>query len=137
MIRIRDLSKKQSAFTLIELLVVIVVLATLMAVALPLYLGAVTQSEVATCRTNMQTIANAEVAYRARNFPTHSWTTNISNLAIDLVVPPHCVRGGTYSVEVATGTQVAQNGNPVPSGGIIVSCSITEHGVFAPSIDTE
>ena len=54
--------KKKSGFTLIELLVVVLILAILMAVALPLYLSAVADSQRKTCRANLQTIANAEQA---------------------------------------------------------------------------
>ena len=53
-------NRNRKGFTLIELLIVILVLAILMAVALPLYLGAVADSQLKTCRANMQTIANAD-----------------------------------------------------------------------------
>jgi|GEM_PF-1092722 len=56
-------------FTLIELLVVILILAILMAIALPLYLRAVRDSNRQTCRSNMQTIANALQAYKVRSVP--------------------------------------------------------------------
>src|SRR5512135_905452 len=59
--------KRNKGFTLIELLVVILILAVLMAIALPLYLRAVKDSEKQTCRSNMQTIANALQAYRVRS----------------------------------------------------------------------
>ena len=62
--------RKRSGFTLIELLVVILILAILMAIALPLYLRAVRDSERQTCRSNMQTIADACQAYKVRN-PVH------------------------------------------------------------------
>jgi len=122
-------------FTLVELLVVILIVAILMAVAMPLYLDAVTRSKRTACRSNMQTIATAEQAYRARNLPTHNFTSNLANLGLDPSVV--CVDGGTYSVAVSTGTQTAQNGNVVPDGGLIITCSIPEHGIFAPSIDGE
>jgi len=54
-----DSNCTRKGFTLIELLIVILILAVLMAVALPLYLGAVSDSEKKTARANMQTIANA------------------------------------------------------------------------------
>jgi type IV pilus assembly protein PilA len=59
--------RKQGGFTLIELLVVILILAILMAIALPLYLRAVRDSNRQTCRSNMQTIANALQAFRVRD----------------------------------------------------------------------
>ncbi len=59
--------RKSFGFTLIELLVVILILAVLMAIALPLYLRAVRDSNRQTCRSNMQTIANALQAFRVRD----------------------------------------------------------------------
>jgi len=61
--------RRKGGFTLIELLVVILILAILMAVALPLYLRAVRDSNRQTCRSNMQTIANALQAYKVRSVP--------------------------------------------------------------------
>lgn len=55
----QKLMKTRQGFTLIELLVVVLILAILMAVALPLYLSTVHDSHLKACRANMQTIANA------------------------------------------------------------------------------
>ncbi len=60
-------TRNRLGFTLIELLVVILILAILMAIALPLYLRAVRDSNRQTCRSNMQTIANALQAYKVRS----------------------------------------------------------------------
>src|SRR5580700_10430774 len=73
-------------FTLIELLVVVLILSILMAVALPLYLSAVADSQRKTCRANMQTIANAAQAARVRTAAADY--TNIiskSSTAIDIL----------------------------------------------------
>ena len=51
--------RNKKGFTLVELLVVVLILATLLAVALPLYLSSVADSSKKTCRANMQSIANA------------------------------------------------------------------------------
>lgn len=131
---VRSSRGKLSGFTIIEMLVVILILAILMAIALPLYLGALGQSEITTCRTNMYSIAQAEAAYRART-PAHVYTTNLSDLKSDLGSNPTCPAGGTYSVVISDGSETANNGLTVPSGGIIVKCSIPSHGVFAPGID--
>jgi type IV pilus assembly protein PilA len=123
-------------FTLIELLIVILVLSVLMAVALPLYVAAVTQSERTVCRSNMQTIANGEQAFRARD-SQHQYTTNLSQLPLDLGSIPICPHGGSYSVEISDGTATANNGQLVQAGSVVVHCSVPTHGVFAPSIDSE
>jgi type IV pilus assembly protein PilA len=136
-LRKRDLSgKRVTGFTLIELLIVILVLAVLMAIALPLYVAAVARSERTVCRSNMQTIANGEQAFRARD-PLHQYTTILANLPLDLGSIPVCPRGGTYSVSISNGTETANNGQTVQAGSVIVHCTDPAHGVFAPSIDSE
>src|SRR3989440_10927163 len=93
--------RQRKAFTLIELLIVILILAILMAVALPLYLAAVTDSQIKTCRANMQTIANAEAAYKTAN-STHAYTKNIANLASNIgSLSPGCPTAGIYSLPIS------------------------------------
>jgi len=135
---VKKLLKRRSrkGFTLIELLIVILVLAILMAVALPLYLSAVSDSQLKTCRSNMQTIANAEQAYKTST-PAHVYTTTLTDLDSNLGSTPICPSAGTYSVTISTGASTAQNGATVPSGGLVIACSATGHGVFAPGIDAE
>src|SRR5258708_4841065 len=70
--------RNRRAFTLIELLVVILILSILMSVAMPLYLSVVSDAEVKVCRANMQTISNAEAAYKTHD-STHAYTTVLSN----------------------------------------------------------
>ena len=65
--RLNAATRNRKGFTLIELLVVVLILSILMAVALPLYLSAVSDSQRKTCRANMQTIANAVQAARVKN----------------------------------------------------------------------
>lgn len=136
--KVRHLRRPRDAsgFTLIELLIVMVILAVLMAVALPLYLGATFNSEIATCRSNMQSLADGESAYRTRT-PTHTFTTTLSDLSGDLLNMPICPKNGTYTLEVSDGTKTANNGNIVPAGGVIIKCSAAGHGVFAPGIDSQ
>jgi prepilin-type N-terminal cleavage/methylation domain-containing protein len=129
--------RDQYGFTLIELLMVILILSIMMAVALPLYMGTVSRSERSACRANMQSIANADQAYRARNHPSYSYTTILTNLHSDLGATPLCPWTGTYTITVSDGSQRAENGLTVPSGGLLVQCSNPSHGVYAPSIDSE
>ena len=128
--------RSRKGFTLIELLIVILVLAILMAVALPLYLSAVADSQLKTCRSNMQTISNAEQAYKT-SAAGHVYTTNLTDLNSNLGSTPICPSAGTYAVAISNGSSTANNGNTVPTGGLVISCTATGHGVFAPGIDSE
>ena len=128
-------------FTLIELLVVVLILSILMAVALPLYLSAVADSQRKTCRANMQTIANAAQAARVKvNAPDYSAiiTANSAGIILsgasslaDLQAIPACPSNGTYTL--AAGSTAAD---------FLVSCSyagggsVLAHGTFEPGKDS-
>src|SRR5437667_10216999 len=93
---------RRCGFTLIELLVVVLILAILMAVALPAYLSAVADSSKKTCRANMQTIANAVQAARVKDRAVDysayiGGTVDITKMK-DLPAVPICPNGGAYSV---------------------------------------
>jgi len=122
----KNRSKKKGAFTLIELLVVVLILAILTAVALPLYLASVKDSEKKTCQTNMQTIANAVQAYKVRtrvaNYPDItdvSTEVGSGNELEDLNFAPVCPEAGNHY-------SVAHDAN----GGFKVSCSDAAHGFW-------
>ena len=122
-------SRNRKGFTLIELLVVVLILAILMAVALPLYLSAVADSQKKTCRANMQTIANAVAAARVKSGAADYTalitggvtTTNIP----DLNAVPVCPSAGAYSLVAGTGG----------STSFKVSCST--HSTFEPGVDSQ
>jgi type IV pilus assembly protein PilA len=121
-------SRYLRGFTLIELLVVVLILAILMAVALPLYLSAVADSQKKTCRANLQTIANAVEASRVKSGATDYSaliaggvsTTNIP----DLYVVPLCPTGGVYSLLDGTGGPKSFK----------VSCTL--HATYEPGVDS-
>ncbi len=125
---------RSRGFTIVELLVVVLILSILMAVALPIYVGAISDSQVKTCRANMWSIAQAEQAYKTR-VSAHTYTTNIANLSPDLGANTVCPVNGDYSVVISNGSDTANTGASVAAGGIIIKCSATGHGVFAPGID--
>ena len=90
-------------FTLIELLVVIVILSCLMAIALPMYLGAVAYSQRKVCRANLQVIAFAVQSARVRamslDYSAYIGQPIGPASEPDLETLPVCPSGGTYSVE--------------------------------------
>jgi len=134
-------SVKRHGFTLIELLVVVLILSILMAVALPLYLSAVADSQRKTCRANMQTIANAAQAARVRT-ASADYTSIISHssAAIDILAAdsaagaltdlnavPICPSNGVYTLA---------DGNSGDATTFKVQCSATaNHGTFQPGVD--
>src|SRR3954452_19603103 len=96
------LSRKSRGFTLIELLVVVLILAILMAVSIPLYLSAIADSQKKTCRSNMQTIANAVHAARVKSQAPDfaAFIGSVSSTAEpDLLNVPICPSAGAYTIE--------------------------------------
>lgn len=134
----RTAKRGRRGFTLIEMLVVVLVIAILMAVAMPLYLGAVTDAGRKACRANMQTIASAEQAFRLRS-SSFSYTTDLNqlNASMGSTATPVCPYNGSYSVEISDGTALSDSGRTVPAGSLIIRCSHPAHGSFAPGVDSE
>ena len=136
---------RRRGLTLIELLVVVLVLAILMAVALPPYLNSVSDAQTKTCRANMQSIANAvEAAHIRGGFQASYFTGAVTSAAVgpgnalaDLQAVPACPAGGSYTVAVSDGTATAHSGAIIPAGQPYVTCSVPTHGVYAPGIDSQ
>lgn len=131
-------SQSTRGFTLIEIMTAMLVLFVLLGISMAFFTSAMTQSHIQECEENMQTIGNAEEQYKIDNVTggSHVYTTNLANLSSEIPAIPVCPDGGTYSVTISTGASVSRNGQTVPSGYIVVSCSASGHGVFAPEFDT-
>jgi len=134
-VSIRTLKRSnRRGFTLIELLVVVLILSILMAVALPLYLSAVADSQRKVCRANMQTIANAVQAARVKANAADYGTlitggVTTTNLP-DLNAIPQCPSAGAYTLA---------QGNTTDNTTFKVACSYvtgTAHGTFQPGVDS-
>ena len=124
-------ARNRKGFTLIELLVVVLILAILMAVAMPLYLSAVADSQKKTCRANMQTIANAVQAARTKSGAATygaliTGGVTSTNLP-DLAAAPACPNTGVYTLI---------NGSSADNTTFKVNCSATGHGTFEPGVDS-
>ncbi|RYG36285.1 prepilin-type N-terminal cleavage/methylation domain-containing protein [bacterium] len=144
MIKSRLSARGRRGFTLVELLVVVLILAILMAVALPLYVSSVNDASRKTCRANMQSIANAAQAWkvktRAADFS--ALATSLDPLVDDLGTIPTAPNGGIYSI-VVTGSFAPEGGGTaitVPTGGLAVKSGATdpgECGAFIPGAMTK
>lgn len=142
---------RKRGFTLIELLVVVLILAILMAVALPLYLNAVRDSQLKTCRSNMQTIANAvHAAYVASGGTTtyDDMETNVANAAGSLhtmlpdlgAADPICpsVGAASYTIVAPADRGGGEYGVVCSFGGPDTGTgTVTAHGEFVPGADAK
>jgi type IV pilus assembly protein PilA len=137
-------NKRSMGFTLVELLVVVLILAILMAVALPLYLSAIANSTKRTARANMQTIANAEQSFKLQD-PNHLYTADLTKLN-DLGAGISGPGDRTYTVTLGPGNCKDANGQTVnvPDGSFMVqSASASDNtvtqsdGCYVPGVTTE
>ena len=127
---LRKTRSTRRGFTLIELLIVVLILAILMAVALPLYLSAVADSEKKTCRANMQTIANAvqaaKVQGRKADYATFIGQAIGAANEPDLQSTPVCPSAGSYSIAQGTSASNTRFKVVCPS-----------HASFEPGVDSQ
>lgn len=129
------------AFTLVEMLIVVLILAILMAVALPLYLAAISNSARRTARGNLHTIINAEQAYRLKN---DHYTNDPDELQHPVRgVIDRWIRGPGSTVYTIHTSGTLPDGRPVPPGGVAACAQDTQlgpagdYGCFIPGQDNE
>lgn len=77
----RYFNKLMRGFTLVEVLVVCLILGVLTAVAIPLYFKSVDDSETNACKTNMDSIAAAVQANKAKAGGGAYWTGTVDSTA--------------------------------------------------------
>ena len=128
----RTSMRKRRGFTIIETLVALIVLAAMLAVSVPIFVGALDDAANKQCRAQMQSISNQEEQYRLKS-ATHTYTTDLTTLPGASRVIPVCPSGGTYIAIIADGSQHTQNLVAIPVANLIINCS--KHGLFAPGVD--
>ena len=115
--------KSKKGFTLVELMIVVVIMAILVAVAVPIYSAVTTNAKTKTCIANMREIVSQINNYAMSNSANYSFKFTIkggdnvkagivqaptggSSLSEDSLtkmfqVVPYCPAGGNYEVTVA------------------------------------
>ena len=88
------------------------------------------------CRERMREIGRAQEIFKVRYRREH-YTLDLSDLKPVLKELPECPCLGAYTATISTGFSRAENQQKVPPGGLVISCSASGHGVYAPGVDSE
>ena len=129
--------RRSKGYSLVELLTVVLILLILLDVSLPLYLSTIADAQKKTCRSNMQTIADAVQAARVKNIFADYSTFQAGGGAVttakepDLLTIPVCPKGGTYTVTT---------GSSGDAKTFQVNCSFAgtpTHGKYEPGVDSQ
>jgi len=104
MTRIRNLKKKRNAgFTLIEIMIVVLIIAILLAIAIPNFLRARETSRAKSCQANMRQIETAKEQWAMDNKKAATDTPTAADLVDEYMrgtadTLPVCPSSGTYTV---------------------------------------
>jgi type IV pilus assembly protein PilA len=119
---IRERNRSEGGFTLIELLVVMIIIAILMAVAVPTFLAQKNNAQKSKATSNIKQIVNTVEACAVNNTDgTYTGCTTTANL--------QAVEKGLKNLTLADGTSPALNGysvDPVGTQGYIVQAQIQD-----------
>lgn len=99
--------RRTKGFTLVEMLAVVIIIAALVAIAIPALFSAINDARSRTCAANIKNIESAEQLYFSKNQAYVDFATVSTNVAYFPDGAPVCPFAKAYTV--ATGTGLVNN----------------------------
>jgi len=93
--------RQRRGFTLVEIMIVVLIMATLLAVAMPQFQAAGRRAKATACQRNLKELMGAKERWAMDNNKGPTDTPTISDLVnpgVYLNRPPECPGGGTYTI---------------------------------------
>jgi prepilin-type N-terminal cleavage/methylation domain-containing protein len=95
--------RRQNGFTLIEIMIVVLIIAMLLAIAIPNFLRARDRSRAKACQSNLRMIVSAKEQWAMDNMRSGTDTPTAAELVSNYIkgtsgTLPECPSGGVYSM---------------------------------------
>lgn len=110
--RLKHLAHRNSGFTLIEIMIVVMIIAMLIMIAVPAWMGARERSQTRACISQMREIKYAKESWAMENKKSQDTVAGWDDIKGYLKNPiePVCPAGGTYTIGVVSAEPICSIG---------------------------
>ena len=128
----RRINQEEEGFTLIELMVVVLIIAILLAIAIPTFLGARNAANARAAQSNLRNALTAEQTYYTNN---QSWDTDPSTATAGSVAAEETALTWTTTAGVKPGNSILVSSDSADNGVVMTAAGQDGHCYSIEAID--